>query len=151
MHLRLFRGDLLIGVLLVVAAKRSHGGGCDEFTDVGDQTLAILVPPIGPEGKGGVPQAAKVAHGLAVGSTSKLGLLQDGLFELGIADLAIRPGRCRDKPAHEHKKDEKSGACHQWSNLHKRGAPKARTPVTEERLRQCLFGSIGDVGNRVVY
>src|SRR3954464_14540499 len=73
--------------------------------------------PVGPERKGGVPQAAQVAHTLAMRRPAKLGLLQDRFFELGARDLALRHGLCGAERAQESDREEKSCRVHRWSNL----------------------------------
>src|SRR5215211_1456596 len=116
LHLRLAGGDLLLGLLLVVVAQAAHRGTCNEFANVGQEALAIGMTSIGPERKGGVAQAAQVAHALAMRWPTKLGLLQDGFFELGVRDLALRHGLCDAERAEESDREEKSCRVHRWSD-----------------------------------
>src|SRR4051812_28551068 len=53
------RRDLLLRLILVVAAEASHRRCRHELTDVGQETLAISVTPVGPKRESGIPQAAK--------------------------------------------------------------------------------------------
>src|SRR5215211_2043288 len=117
LNLRLARSDLLFGLLLVIVAQAAHRGPCNQFADVGQEALAIGVPPVGPERKGSVPQAAQVAHALAMRGPAKLRLLQDRFFELGISDLAVRHGLCGAERAEESDREEKSCRVHRWSDL----------------------------------
>jgi hypothetical protein len=50
------------------------------------------MPPVGPQGEGGVPQDAQVTYLLPINRPAKLGLLQDGFLQLGVSDLAVRHG-----------------------------------------------------------
>src|SRR4051794_2950460 len=121
LHLRLARGHLLLGLILVIVAQAAHRGTCNELADVAQEALAIGMTPVGPERKGSVAQAAQVAHALAMRRPAKLGLLQDRFFELGISNLAVRH-RLRDaERAEESDREEKSCRFHCWSDLWERG------------------------------
>jgi hypothetical protein len=67
-------------------------GGPEEFADVCQEALAIVMAAVGPQGKSGVPQVAQVAHDLATGGAAKVGLVHDCFFQLGVGDLALRHG-----------------------------------------------------------
>src|SRR4051795_7272459 len=121
------RGDLLVGLILVVVAQGVHRGSCDKFADVGQETLAIGMTPVGPEREGGVPQAAQVAHALAIGQPAKLWLLQDRFFELGVSDLAVRHGSRDTERAQESGREEKSCWFHRWSDLWDSGLARHRS------------------------
>src|SRR5687768_4365562 len=129
-HLRLACADLFFGRLLVIVAQSAHQGSGEEFADVGQKPLAIVMAPVRPEGNRRVAQVAQVAHRLTIGTSAELRLLQDRLFELGVADLAICHSRCCPDRTHESCRDESSYACHVWSDLCEGGpapAPLAST------------------------
>jgi cob(I)alamin adenosyltransferase len=72
---------------------------------------------VGPQGDRGVAQVAQVTNRLAISLPAKLRLLQDGLFELGISDLAVRH-RWRDtERAEESAYEENCWWLHRWSDL----------------------------------
>src|SRR5829696_157582 len=72
---------------------------------------------VGPERECGIAQAAQVAHGLTISTPAKLRLLQDGLFELGVGDLAVGHSSCDAECAQESERKEDSSRLHNSSNL----------------------------------
>ena len=112
MNLWLARGDLLVSGLLVVVSQVAHGGAGEEFADVAQEALAIVMTAVRPQGKGGVPQVAQVAHDLAIGRAAKVGLVQDCLFQLGVGDLALRHGSGDANRAQEDGREENSCRFH---------------------------------------
>ena len=64
----------------------------EEFADVAQEALAIVMTAVRPQGDCGVTQVAQVAHDLAIGRPAKFGLLQDCFFQFGVRDLALRHG-----------------------------------------------------------
>ena len=63
---------------------------------------------VGPQGKGGVPQVAQVADDLAIGRTTEVGLVQDGLLQLGVGDLALRHGSSDSNRTQENGREDNS-------------------------------------------
>jgi hypothetical protein len=87
--------NLFTGLFLVVVSEGSHGGACDEFADVSQEPLAIIMMAVRPQGESGVPETAQVANGLAICWAAKLGVIQDRFFKFSVSDLALGRG-CGD-------------------------------------------------------
>src|SRR5215207_9560244 len=117
LDLRLSRAHLRLRIFLVVASQGVHRRAGEEFADVAQEALAIILTSVGPERDGGVAQVAQVTNRLAISLPAKFGLLQDGFFEFGISDLAVRH-RLRDTE-HAEECNRKKNSCrfHHWSNL----------------------------------
>ena len=117
LDLWLSRAHLHLGILLVVAAQGVHRRAGEEFADVAQEALAIIMTPVGPERDRGVAQVAQVTNRLAISLPAKFGLLQDGFFEFGVRDLAVGH-RLRDtEHAEESNCKENSCRFHHWSDL----------------------------------
>ena len=68
--------------------------------------------PVGTQGEGGVSQAAQIAHHLGIGWAAKLGLVEDGFFELRVCDLALGHGSCDAYRAKQNDREENSCRFH---------------------------------------
>jgi hypothetical protein len=82
---------LFISLLLVVVSQRAHRWARDQFPNICEKTLTILMTPIGSEGECGIPQATEIPYGLTVSGTPKSWILLNGFFQLRVRDLTFRP------------------------------------------------------------
>src|SRR3954447_6869932 len=105
-------GDLLVSGLLVIVSQIAHGGAGEEFADVCQEALAIVMATVGPQSKSGVPQVAQVAHDLGIGRAAKVGLIHDCFFQLGVRNLALRHGCGDANRAQENGREENSRRFH---------------------------------------
>src|SRR5215207_6307838 len=119
------RRDLLVSLLLIIAAQTAHRRSGNQFTDVGQKALAIIMTPVGPECESGVPQAAKIAHRLAIGWPAKLGLPLNCFFQLGVRDLAVRLGCGGPERAEENDREKNFHRFHICIHLVKSGGGAA--------------------------
>jgi hypothetical protein len=98
-------GNLLIGLFLIIVSQGSHRRPRDEFTNVGEETLTVVMPSIRSKRESGVSQTPKVAHGLTVSWSSKPGILLNGLLQPCVSNLALSQ-RLGDTPGNDQRSHE---------------------------------------------
>lgn len=99
------RRDLLLGLLFVVVPEAAHRRCRDELTDVRQETLAIRVTAVRPQGECRVSQAPQVAHALSIARPAKPRVLKDSFFQFGVCNLAVRPRFCDAQGQQSERRD----------------------------------------------
>src|SRR4051794_12604504 len=89
MHLRRTRCFLPFRALLIIVTKRTHDRARNEFTNICQYSLAIIMATIRLQSECRVAQATQIAHGLPILDASKLRIVEDRFFEFGVRDLTF--------------------------------------------------------------